>query len=49
MEPVDRGETSVSSYQVGGHRQAGSDGTRGRADSYQYCRQYRRESDPKNA
>jgi AraC-like DNA-binding protein len=36
---------SVSGYQVGGHRHAGSDGTRGRADSYQY----RRESDPKNA
>jgi hypothetical protein len=45
MEPVDRGETSVSDYQVGGHRHAGSDGTRGRADSYQY----RRESDPQNA
>jgi hypothetical protein len=36
---------SVSGYQVGGHRHAGRDGTRGRADSYQY----RRESDPKNA
>jgi hypothetical protein len=45
MEPVDRGETSVSGYQVGRHRHAGSDGTPGRADSYQY----RRESDPKNA
>jgi hypothetical protein len=45
MELVDRGETSVSGYQVGGHRHAGSDGTRGRADSDQY----RRESDPKNA
>jgi len=30
---------------AGGHRHAGSDGTRGRAGSYQY----RRESDPKNA
>ena len=45
MEPVDLGETSVSVYQVGGHRYAGSDGTRGRADSYQR----RHESDLKTA
>jgi len=44
LELVDRGETSVSGYQVGGHRHAGSNGTRGRAGSYQY----RRESAPKN-
>jgi hypothetical protein len=45
MEPLDRGETSVSGYQVGGHCHAGSDATRGRADSYQYYRG----SDAKNA